>query len=147
METEVTPAARRAGFWQRGLALLIDGVIAAAGIGLVGFTLTQAYLSTFPRDADGAALLATSAGAVILWLYGALFESGAEGATPGKRLVGLQVRRLDGLELGFWRASARAAAKALSSVLLMLGFLLGAGRSRLALHDRITGTQVLRGER
>ena len=142
MQTEST-AANRAGFWRRGLALLIDSVILAAGIGLVGYTLNQAYLSTFPRDYDGSGLVATAAGAVIFWLYGALFESGAVGATPGKRLLGLQVRRLDGAELSFWRAGARAAAKALSGALL-IGFLLGAGRSKLALHDRMVGTQVLR---
>lgn len=142
MHTEDT-AANRAGFWRRGLALLADTVILAAGIGLVGFTLNQAYLSTFPRDYDGAGLVATAAGVVIFWLYGALFESGAVGATPGKSLLGLRVRRLDGSELGFGRASARAAAKVLSGALL-IGFLLGAGRSKLALHDRMTGTQVVK---
>lgn len=142
MQTENTTA-NRAGFWRRGLALLIDSVILAAGIGMVGYTLNQAYLSTFPGDYDGSGLVATAAGAMIFWLYGALFESGAVGATPGKSLLGLQVRRLDGAALSFWRASARALAKALSGALL-IGFLLAAGRSKLALHDRIAGTQVLR---
>lgn len=143
MQTDNTASANRAGFWRRGLALLMDSVILAAGIGLVGFTLYQAYLSTFPQDIDGAELLATAAGVVLFWLYGALFESGADGATPGKRLLGVQVRRLDGAELSFGRATARVAAKALSGALL-IGFLLGAGRKRLALHDRMAGTQVLR---
>jgi len=144
MQTE-SITANRAGFWRRGLALLIDSVILAAGIGLVGFALNQAYLSTFPRDYDGGGLVVATAGALIYWLYGALFESGAVAATPGKSLLGLRVRRLDGAELSFARASARAAAKALSGALLMIGFLLGAGRSKLALHDRMVGTQVVKG--
>jgi uncharacterized RDD family membrane protein YckC len=69
------------------------------------------------------------------------------GATPGKMLFGIRV--LDGrtgAHLGFWRAAFRETfCKAISAVLLMVGYLMAAFRKdRRALHDLMVGSQVVR---
>ncbi|MGO3128514.1 MAG: RDD family protein [Luteimonas sp.] len=73
------------------------------------------------------------------------FEGSRWQATPGKRLLGLQVVDDDGLPPGYVRAGLRTAAGLLSWVSLNLGHLLAARAPRYqALHDRISGTRVVR---
>ena len=69
---------------------------------------------------------------------------GMRGATPGKRLLGLDVVGIDGSSpIGLQRAAARCLGYLLSGALLGGGFLLilldGSG-----LHDRLAGTRVVR---
>jgi uncharacterized RDD family membrane protein YckC len=72
---------------------------------------------------------------------------GSEGATPGKRLLGLRVVAEDGSEpIGLSRAAVRVLGYLLSGLTLGIGFLMMAfGGS--ALHDRLAGTRVVRRER
>lgn len=73
----------------------------------------------------------------------ALGEASARGASPGKRALGLRVTGRDGMRLRFGRALMRQLAGLVSWLTLNIGHLLAAGPRRLALHDRLAGTQVL----
>ena len=79
----------------------------------------------------------------LAWFAG--FEGGRWQATPGKRLLGLQVIDDDGLPPGVLRAGLRQAAGLLSWLSLNLGHALAAVPPRhQALHDRIAGIRVVR---
>jgi len=79
------------------------------------------------------------------WIYVAGLESSLSQATIGKRWMGLKVTDDHGQRLSFLHASARYAAKYLSALPCLLGFVMAlfSSRSR-ALHDRLTGTRVVR---
>jgi uncharacterized RDD family membrane protein YckC len=79
------------------------------------------------------------------WLYGAGLECSPSQATVGKRWMGMKVTDAHGERLSFLRSSARYAAKYLSALPCFLGFIMALFSSRgLALHDRLTGTRVVR---
>lgn len=67
---------------------------------------------------------------------------GRFGATPGKRLLGLQVVTLEGRPLGYLGAFRRYCAEMLSVLTFGLGYLMVLAPERRALHDLIAGTQV-----
>jgi len=80
------------------------------------------------------------------WLYGAGLESSRSQATIGKRWVGVKVTDAQGERISFLRATGRYAAKYLSALPCFLGFMAALLSSRrLALHDRLAGTRVVRG--
>jgi uncharacterized RDD family membrane protein YckC len=82
------------------------------------------------------------AGAAALYFIG--FEGSAWAATPGKRLLGLQVRAVGGQRLSWPRSALRFFAGSLSWLSLNLGHALaGWRRDRRALHDLVAGSQVL----
>jgi len=67
------------------------------------------------------------------------------GRTLGKRLFGLRIVRLDGKPLRLWDSFGRAGGYAASGATLMLGFLEAAWHpNRQAMHDKVSGTVVLR---
>jgi uncharacterized RDD family membrane protein YckC len=118
------------GFWVRWLALLIDSVILFVPVlilrGLLGnvgsFLIIVGY-----------------------WLYFALFESSSWQATPGKRMLGLAVVKIDGTQLTFGRATGRYFAKILSYITLCIGFLMaGFTSQKRALHDYVAETLVVK---
>lgn len=83
--------------------------------------------------------------ALLSLVWFAAFEGSRWQATPGKRLLGLQVIDDDGLPPGLLRAGLRQAAGLLSWLSLNLGHALAAWAPRhQALHDRIAGIRVVR---
>jgi uncharacterized RDD family membrane protein YckC len=77
-----------------------------------------------------------------LWFIG--FESSRWQATPGKRLLGLQVTALDGSRPQPWRIALRFVAGAPSWLFLHVGHAMaGWNRDKRALHDFVAGTRVL----
>ena len=67
------------------------------------------------------------------------------GRTLGKRAFGLKVVRLDGKPLRLWDSFGRAGGYAASAATLMLGFLEASWHpNRQAMHDKVSGTVVLR---
>jgi hypothetical protein len=67
------------------------------------------------------------------------------GYTPGKRLVGIRVIRLDGKPLGWWRSFERFGGYAASLSTGLLGFLqILWDRNRQGLHDKAVETVVIR---
>lgn len=149
MENSPTPPPY-ASFWRRALALLIDGIILALLIAVLGYAFEKAWTATewqswnYPEDALPFALFMLAL--LIATLYNALWESSEYQATPGKMALGLRVVDLHTRPPGFWRALGRAAARYLSAALIFLGYLMAAfTRRRQTLHDLIAGTLVLHG--
>lgn len=78
-------------------------------------------------------------------LYFTLFLAYWKGRTPGKRLLGLRVVRLDGKPIGLWVAFNRFGGYAASIFTGLLGFFeMFWDANRQALHDRIAATVVTR---
>ena len=150
-----------AGFWMRLLASIIDGIllgiiniiILVPFLGLVGLT-AAAHASDADMDSGSAglmiALLSTYlismlAVAVAGWLYFALMESSARGATLGKMALGLRVVDLNGGRIGFGRATGRYFGKIISAAILCIGYIMaGFTQQKQALHDIMAGCLVVR---
>jgi uncharacterized RDD family membrane protein YckC len=142
---------RRAGFWLRSIAFLVDaGVVAAlatAGAILVGMAVGIGGLFSSPPEA-GLEWLATAATRFFVVLlvasYFTLFV-GWQGQTPGKMLLGLKTIRITGGEVGYGRALVRWIGQGIGALPLGLGFLMVAfSREKRGLHDRLAGTRVVR---
>jgi uncharacterized RDD family membrane protein YckC len=119
----------RADFGVRLLAALIDGLILLVPYLLVRFSFSP--------------LIALA----IFQLFGLVYNIGfwtTKGATPGKMAMGLGVVDMHGKELNVWRAIARYLSLIVDGLTLGLGDLLIFGDQRLALHDRISGSQVVK---
>ena len=79
----------------------------------------------------------------LVWSVG--FESSRWQATPGKRALGLVVMSVDGKKLTTGHALQRYLASSLSWLSLNFGHAMAALPPRhLALHDRISGTRIVR---
>jgi uncharacterized RDD family membrane protein YckC len=128
-----------AGFWLRFAAYLLDLLLLSAvqGVVAVGVFMMAHDLQTLANLSPVAA--------AISWAYFALFESSPMRGTIGKYTLGLYVADKHGDPITFWRASARYWLKILSSLTLMVGWLMAAFTPRKqALHDILAGTLVLR---
>lgn len=78
-------------------------------------------------------------------LYFTLFVVVWSGRTPGKRLLGIRIVRLDGERIGWWVAFNRFGGYAASIFTGLLGFAeMLWDANRQALHDRIAATVVVR---
>jgi uncharacterized RDD family membrane protein YckC len=99
----------RAGFWPRFGALIVDSLILAIPVYVLG------YLPTSLGYALSVGLSAT---------YFTWFEGGETGQTPGKRLFGIRVVSIeDGGPLGFGRGFVRWIGRYVSSLALLIGYL------------------------
>ncbi len=128
-----------AGFWLRFAAYVLDLLLLSAvqGVLAVGVFMMARDLQTLAN------LWPVSA--AIAWAYFALFESSPMRGTIGKYTLGLYVADKHGDPITFWRASARYWLKILSSLTLMVGWLMAAFTPRKqALHDILAGALVLR---
>jgi uncharacterized RDD family membrane protein YckC len=113
-------------FWAYQADLLIVSVLAAAFIAIA--------------RGENAAIIALATW--VLYFVG----FGAEGGTPGKRMFGLRLTRLNGSSPGFARAALRELiGRPLSTIPLYLGYLwMLDDAERQTWHDRISDTIVLR---
>jgi uncharacterized RDD family membrane protein YckC len=76
--------------------------------------------------------------------YFSAFAALGDGRTPGKWMLRLRARRLDGNRMGWGSAFGRAGGYTSSAATLGLGFLAAVrDPNRQALHDRIAGTVVV----
>lgn len=81
-------------------------------------------------------------------LYFTLFTATGRGQTPGKRLMGVRVIRLDGKRMGWWYAFERFGGYFACVTTGLLGFAqILWDRNRQGLHDKIAGTVVIRDAR
>lgn len=129
------------GFWIRFLALLVDSVIVstmgvllvAAGI-FLGPILGPTWLLILP------VLLVI--GPLLYWVG---MQASARQATYGKALLGLSVTTAEGGRMSLLHSLAREMAKILSSIPLMLGYVIaGVTGRKQALHDLVASTTVVR---
>jgi uncharacterized RDD family membrane protein YckC len=150
-------AVRYAGFWRRFIASVLDGLILGAVFGMLmfifGIGMWSAsspmhggnYYDPGAQAAFAGAMMSTWAIYFVgAWLYFALMESSKNQATLGKMALGLRVTELDGRRISFGRATGRYFAKILSTMTLMIGYIMAAFTSKKqALHDFVAGTMVL----
>ncbi len=136
-----------AGFWRRFAAFVIDAIL----LGIVQTVLTVALGVVIPAAdmSEGAVIgYVVTFNLVIfiaIWLYFTLMESSAKQATLGKILVGIVVTDIDGNRVSLGRASGRYFGKAVSWVILTIGFLMaGFTERKQALHDIMAGCLVIR---
>ena len=153
----VAPAAAQlyAGFWIRFGAYLIDTMILAVVGSILQLAFTGSMLN-MPEVKPGmqpaeifAPMLAAMGFVTLLNMaIAACYEGffiGKTGATPGKMIAGLKVVRADGSPVGTGRAFGRYFAKILSSLTLLIGFIMaGFDSQKRALHDMICDTRVVK---
>ena len=131
-----------AGFWRRLAAFLID-ILPITFVTTLFFFLFLGFdgtLSAF-HDLGGARDVS-----YLVWIvYSAVLESSPQGATYGKRLMGIRVIAESGEQISWVRAGGRNLAKILSMVPLGLGFVwMLFSKDEQAWHDMLARTYVTR---
>jgi uncharacterized RDD family membrane protein YckC len=137
----VPPATRRAGFWVRFVAVLIDGVV---------LILSQATLLgtgwILWGDGLGAGMAVRGATQLFSSLIGAGYSIAFHwiwGQTLGKMALQIRVVSMDGGALSFGQSVGRYFATFLSALILGIGFIMAGVRAdKRALHDLLAGTRV-----
>ncbi|HEX4047369.1 MAG TPA: RDD family protein [Elusimicrobiota bacterium] len=139
MDNQATPPAApleeapdlSAGFWLRGGAYMIDGLLVA----IVSIVLNL----ILPETVSVIARILLSAG------YFTIMPVHYEGRTLGKMAAGVAIVRDDGSPLTYGRAFARWLGYLVSGLTFCLGFVCAAFTNRKrALHDYIADTRVVR---
>lgn len=131
-----------AGFGRRAVAEMIDWILCF--FVLVFLAAFLEYSTDGGTDTALESWLGWGGWLLGTGLYFAYLESRRRGATLGKLALGVAVRDSQGKPISFGRALARYAAKYLSMVTLLIGYLIAAGDAkRRTLHDRIAGTVVV----
>ncbi|MCG6961940.1 MAG: RDD family protein [Acidobacteria bacterium] len=134
-----------AGFWIRLGAYLIDAVI--VGVGIFVVTLIFTGISLLLRKVPALMAVVLFLEVVIALAAGLgyfLYFWATQGATPGKKMLGLQVVRQDGVEpLGYGKAALRLVGYICSSILYIGFIMIAFTDGNLGLHDMIAGTRVV----
>jgi len=141
-----------AGFWRRATAMTLDSVLLGIIQTVVNIVIIAMIgaASVAGGETDDAATVGMVGVIglltfVAMWLYFSLMESSAKQATLGKMLVGIVVTDTDGNRISFGKASGRYFGKIVSSIILMIGYLMAAFTERKqALHDIMAGCLVIR---
>ncbi len=133
------------GFWVRFVAYIIDAIIMNIASGVVG-AFAGVGIGVIGMNENVAAASAIGAGAISLvinWLYSAILESSSWQGTVGKKAMSLVVTDLSGNRISFGRATGRYFAKIISTMTLLIGFMMvGWTQRKQGLHDMIAGTLV-----
>lgn len=136
-----------AGFWKRVVAYIIDALVLSvvfyATLSIFGspiiyydLSIHQSITYYHPLWYLGSVFLA--------WFYNAFMESSKWQGSLGKLCLNLQVVDLEGNRISFLRATGRHFSKVLSSIILMVGFMMaGWTKKKQALHDKIVDTLVV----
>ncbi|MEW6488740.1 MAG: RDD family protein [Thermodesulfobacteriota bacterium] len=141
---------RYGGFWLRGLAQFVDGLILGVPGIVLFFVVFPPFFAGLEQGEEAAAMFSVYANlmqlaAMALGLVYTVFFWGRYGATPGKMVCGLKVVRPDGSHITYLRALGRYLANFLSMIFLYIGYLMAAfDRQKRSLHDRICDTRVIR---
>lgn len=139
-----------ANFGARLAAVILDGVIVAVAIFVIGLFIIPA-LSYMPspgaRASEGIVI-----GAMFFYFFGipigsilyrSFFEASRHQGTPGKIILRIKVVGRDMKRISFGRAFGRNLSKILSSI-MMIGYLIAlADRKCRTLHDLIADTYVI----
>lgn len=137
-----------AGFWQRFVAALIDGILmniaqmivfSVFGLGAVSSFNAEMFEDGIPSSFWMVSLVSTG----INVMYYAYFESSEKQATLGKQAMGLVVTGMNGERISMANAVGRYFSKIPSAMILGIGFLMQPfTQKKQALHDMIAGTLV-----
>jgi uncharacterized RDD family membrane protein YckC len=148
------------GFWIRFVASMLDGIILAVVAGIFSMFLFGSFMprsvmrgNTTPEEAlalAGPMLGMLGASILVNMIVGCSYETffiARLGATPGKVALGLKVVRPDGGPITAGRAAGRYFAKIVSSMILMIGYIMaGLDSQKRALHDMICDTRVIKSQ-
>ncbi|WP_133478436.1 RDD family protein [Cognatilysobacter segetis] len=132
-----------AGFWKRVAAYFIDLFIVVVASAFVGGIIgaTAAVGGARGTEINWVVQLLTSLGGL---LYFIAFHASRLQATPGKLAIGIKVARPDGRRIGVGRTIGRYFATILSSLVLMIGYVMAGFTDRKqALHDMVCDTVVV----
>jgi uncharacterized RDD family membrane protein YckC len=117
-----------AGFWRRVGAFLVDVLVLLIPVAILTRIGSAGSLLVFLAE----------------WVYFAYQESSEAQATIGKRALGIKVTDEAGNRISFGRATGRYFAKIISTLILLIGFIMVAfTRKKQGLHDMIAGTLVV----
>ena len=137
------PRRLAAGFWWRSVAALLDLAFFVAF-----FSVGLAILQPLVAKVTGSGLIwATHPGVVLIcsFIYYAIPEASAGGATLGKKLVGLRVVRSAGAPLTLSRASLRHLVRVAGSFVFLAPLLFVClNTQKRGLHDVLVGAVVVR---
>ena len=130
----MTTALNYAGFWRRFFAVMIDGCFTGFIGGILGFM------------AGNDMIISLSVGALVAIVYTAIFDSSELMGTPGKAILGMAiVTEKDQTRISFQSAIVRHLCKYISSLILMIGYLIQPfTEKRQSLHDILAKTIVIR---
>jgi uncharacterized RDD family membrane protein YckC len=166
METTTSAAlstTNYAGFGQRLIALIIDGIIigmiqafiitpilAVVGIGIASDVQNADSMSEAEQLGMIGSLMATM-GTVILVVYAiqilyfSIMESSKFQGSVGKMALGLKVVDMNGNPISFGTAFLRSIGKIISGAVMCIGYLMAAFTDKKqALHDMIASTLVVK---
>jgi uncharacterized RDD family membrane protein YckC len=138
------------GFWIRFVAYLLDAVLLNIAFWIIATVIGVSMIPADPAKFDSEQFIAQMGkfqlvALVVTWLYFALLESSARGATVGKMVLGLRVVDDSGQRISFLRATGRFFAKFISGLILLIGYIMAAFTDRKrALHDIMAGTLVVK---
>ena len=147
-----------AGFWPRFGGAIVDSVILVGpmlglsyGLSIPAGALIGYVASVLGPGSDAVAvvvvfwLICVPVSSFLLkWIYFAGMESSRYQGTIGKRSVGIRVVDVQGRRITFLRATGRYAAKWLSTLILMIGWIMaGFTERKQALHDFVADTLVV----
>ena len=159
--SESTIQVKYAGFWWRFLAHIIDGFI----IGAVSWIVYIPFLAIFGLSIysmseagmeieDNPAAVGTfmlgyfimiSVTVGLQWLYYAIMESSKAQSTLGKMALRIKVTDYNGNRISFGRASGRYFGKYISSLILLIGYIMAEfTEKKQALHDIMAGCLVIK---
>jgi uncharacterized RDD family membrane protein YckC len=133
-----------AGFWIRFGAFLIDFILLGIVGGIIGFVIGMATGGTGGETgfAEG---ISAFIGFVIGVAYFVIMESSERQATLGKLAVGVKVTDMNGARISAGVAAIRYFSKMLSSIILLIGFIMVAFTpKKQGLHDIIAKTLVVK---
>jgi uncharacterized RDD family membrane protein YckC len=134
---------RYAGFWRRGIALIIDVPI-SVGIGFGANTLVH----TLVYNSGSHFTVPTIIGFLCAFVYYILFEISPLRGTIGKLITGLQVTNIYGNNIGFWGALLRIFIKTVSIAcfgvgIIYLAFAFFFSKKEQGIHDFIAKSVVV----
>ncbi|TXI77804.1 MAG: RDD family protein [Dokdonella sp.] len=140
-----------AGFWRRFAAYTLDSFILMVPMLLIfGLLVYMSFRAAMSGEGPGGLIILlyflAYIGAIVgSWLYFAKFESGANQATPGKRIMGLKVTDISGERIRFGRATGRFFGKIVTGIIPFgIGWMLAGWTGRKqALHDMMASTCVV----
>jgi uncharacterized RDD family membrane protein YckC len=135
----------RAGFWIRFIALIIDSIILGVVQFVVQFVLSALFSGFI--DPEMSLVVTSIINFILTFLYFVWFQTKNNGQTFGKKITGIRVTNLDGGRVTIGKMTLREiVGKTISTLILLIGFLMAAGKTKRALHDYIAKTIVTRAE-
>ena len=139
-----------AGFWIRFCAYVLDVFIATFVIAIpytVLSIIVNVGISALSLDANTAYVIYLFMYCIYLAAcigYFVVLPSTKWQATPGKKLLGLQIVNAQGKRISFLRALVRFVSMFFSSLLLMFGYVMaGIHPKKRSLHDILGNTYVI----